>query len=159
MTDHISPLISVSQLYDLLKNAPEKLRLFDVTVNLPSPRFDGDYRLSDDAKGWQSKHIPQARYCNILDEKIADHSAPYSFAPTDNQTLIKGLEEIGVDSNASIVLYDRGSGFWAARLWWVLKSIGVEAKVLDGGFSAWVQAGYPIESGNIENFSKGHIIY
>jgi thiosulfate/3-mercaptopyruvate sulfurtransferase len=36
-----------------------------------------------------------------------------------------------------IVAYDAANGAIAARLWWLLDSIGVDAAVLDGGLAAW----------------------
>ena len=38
---------------------------------------------------------------------------------------------------------------WATRLWWMLRSIGVDAAVLDGGLAAWIEAGQPTEAGEV----------
>src|SRR5260370_14786669 len=42
---------------------------------------------------------------------------------------------------------------WAARFWWMLRSLGLDgAAVLDGGFDRWQAEGRPIEAGD----PKGH---
>ena len=45
----ISPLIGCSELAARLDDP--SLTLFDITVELPSPRFDGDYRVESGQKG------------------------------------------------------------------------------------------------------------
>jgi thiosulfate/3-mercaptopyruvate sulfurtransferase len=46
-----------------------------------------------------------------------------------------------------VVTYDSEGGIWAARLWWMLRWIGVPAAVLDGGWQAWLSHGGAVESG------------
>jgi thiosulfate/3-mercaptopyruvate sulfurtransferase len=45
------------------------------------------------------------------------------------------------------VLYSIGTMMWATRFWWMLRSLGVDARVLDGGFDKWKDEGRPVESG------------
>ncbi|SFU16994.1 rhodanese-like domain-containing protein [Mesorhizobium sp. YR577] len=43
-----------------------------------------------------------------------------------------------------MVIYDRASGVWASRLWWVMRSYGLDqAAVLDDGFAARTTEGRP----------------
>jgi rhodanese-related sulfurtransferase len=52
---------------------------------------------------------------------------------------------LGIDATKEVVAYDQGSGMYAARLWWMLRSLGHEAAaVLDGGFAAWTREGRPV---------------
>ena len=52
---------------------------------------------------------------------------------------------MGINSDSSIVLYDDSRFAFAARLWWLLRYYGhQQVSVLDGGYSAWVKAGYPV---------------
>ena len=57
-------------------------------------------------------------------------------------------ERIGalrVSNSSRVVVYDRRENMWAARLWWMLRDFGFDdAAILDGGWSAWKQAGYPV---------------
>lgn len=44
---------------------------------------------------------------------------------------------LGIADTDHVVVYDDMSGAIAARLWWMLDSLGVRASVLDGGIDAW----------------------
>jgi thiosulfate/3-mercaptopyruvate sulfurtransferase len=53
----------------------------------------------------------------------------------------------GVDHNKTVVLYEGISGMRAARGFWFLEYMGHEdVHLLDGGFKAWVAAGYPVST-------------
>ena len=55
------------------------------------------------------------------------------------------LETAGIGTEHDVVVYDDVGGWVAARLWWMLDDLGHErVAVLDGGFPAWVAAGYPV---------------
>jgi thiosulfate/3-mercaptopyruvate sulfurtransferase len=54
---------------------------------------------------------------------------------------------LGIDASKQVVVYDQGSGAFAARLWWMLHWLGHEAAaVLDGGFAQWTGEGRPLEA-------------
>jgi thiosulfate/3-mercaptopyruvate sulfurtransferase len=54
---------------------------------------------------------------------------------------------LGVTDDARVVVYDDAGGTTAARLWWMLDSLGhAEVHVLDGGLPAWVAAGGPVST-------------
>jgi len=55
------------------------------------------------------------------------------------------LAKFGIDRDSHVVVYDdKNGGNAAARLWWMLKAIGHEkVQVIDGGFQAAVDAGFP----------------
>src|SRR5205085_1979012 len=49
-----------------------------------------------------------------------------------------------------VIVYDAATSMSAARAWWVLRYYGhTSVSVLDGGFAAWVAAGYPVEAGPV----------
>ena len=51
----------------------------------------------------------------------------------------------GVDASTPVVVYDEQSGVRAARAFWFLEYFGhPRVQVLDGGFTAWVNAGMPV---------------
>jgi thiosulfate/3-mercaptopyruvate sulfurtransferase len=57
----------------------------------------------------------------------------------------------GIDDQVQVVVYDDDGGGYAARLWWMLRYLGhANVALLDGGFSAWKNAGLPIRAG-VEN--------
>jgi thiosulfate/3-mercaptopyruvate sulfurtransferase len=52
---------------------------------------------------------------------------------------------LGIADDSQVVVYDRRENMWAARLWWMLRTFGFDrAAVLDGGWTAWQQQGYPV---------------
>jgi thiosulfate/3-mercaptopyruvate sulfurtransferase len=51
----------------------------------------------------------------------------------------------GVSNDVPLVLYDETSGIRAARAFWFLEFFGhPDARVLDGGYRAWVGQGHPV---------------
>lgn len=139
-----SPLVSTQWLADHLHSP--NLAILDATVVLPSPRFDGDYRAESGYQGWLGEHIPGSRHADLTQD-LHDTQAGYSFAMPDLEPLATQLQRLGIDDDSQIVVYDRNDGFWAARLWWMLRSVGIAASVLDGGLSAWRAAAQPTHSG------------
>lgn len=124
-----------------------RLRLLDASVVLPAPRFDGDYRPASGAEGWRQAHIPGARHADLL-HALSDAQAGFGFALPPWPALRAALQRLGIGDGCQAVLYDRSDGFWAARLWWMLRSAGIDAQVLDGGWRAWQAAGLPEASGD-----------
>ena len=122
------------------------VRLLDATVELPAPRFDGDYRVASGRTGWLAGHIQGALHADLLDD-LAEPNAAFSFALPSAERLASGLARLGVSASSRVVIYDRVDGFWAARLWWVLRSVGIAARVLDGGLKAWLGAGHRAQQG------------
>jgi len=55
------------------------------------------------------------------------------------------LQKLGITKQSHVIIYDdKNGGNAAARLWWMLKSIGHEkVQVIDGGFQAAVKANFP----------------
>ncbi|KAA8559555.1 3-mercaptopyruvate sulfurtransferase [Pseudomonas extremaustralis] len=122
------------------------LVVLDATVLLPAPEFDGDYRVASGHEGWAQTHIPGSRHADLITE-LADPHARFSFALPAPEVLVQTLANLGAGVGKTLVIYDRADGFWAARLWWMLRSLGIDAAVLDGGLNAWRAAGLPEHSG------------
>jgi thiosulfate/3-mercaptopyruvate sulfurtransferase len=114
-------------------------------------RFD----LADPAKGardYLDGHIPGAVYAS-LDHDLSDLSRkaeglgrhPLPLEPAFNALLSRW----GWRAGMQVVSYDAAGGaLAAARLWWLLRLVGVQqVAVLDGGYAAWLAAGLPIEAG------------
>ena len=140
-----SPLVSPDQLQESLGD--EDLVILDATVVLAAPRFDGDYVAHSGEPRWRASHIPGARFADLLGN-LSDHAAPFHFAVPAPGALATALRDLGVADGRRVVVYDGESGLWAARLWWMLRGIGVTATVLDGGFGRWREEGRPVQSGD-----------
>lgn len=95
---------------------------------------------------YRQNHIPGARYADLdkdLAGRVTETSgrhplpSPGAFADT--------LSGWGIGNDSQVVVYDHAGGAIAARLWWMLNWLGHErVAVLDGGYRAWREAGYPV---------------
>jgi thiosulfate/3-mercaptopyruvate sulfurtransferase len=100
------------------------------------------------ATAYAGGHVPTALYSHL----DRDLSGPVT--PTTGRHPLPSPERMaatfgpwGIDSHVQVVAYDQGNGAYAARLWWMLRSLGHQnVAVLNGGFAAWQQAGLPIET-------------
>ena len=60
----------------------------------------------------------------------------------ERAALIDTLRGWGINDDTQVVAYDAHGGMYAARLWWLLRWLGLPAvAVLDGGLAAWEAAG------------------
>lgn len=87
-------------------------------------------------------HIPGAVFLD-LDTDLSAPSGPGRHPlpkPSDFGALLGGH---GIGNEHHVVVYDQGPGSIAARLWWMLRSVGHdEVSVLDGGYGRWTAKGY-----------------
>ncbi|MBR8744319.1 sulfurtransferase, partial [Nocardiopsis sp. MG754419] len=58
----------------------------------------------------------------------------------------RSLGELGIGDTATVVVYDDAGGSVAARLVWMLRTLGTPAAILDGGLQAWSG---PLEEGEV----------
>lgn len=112
--------------------------LVDVRHDLARPDAWGEseYRLG---------HLPGARFAHIDRDLSAQRSGTNGRHPLPGREACANLfGRLGIDATKQVVAYDQGSGMYAARLWWMLRSLGHDAAaVLDGGFAAWTREGRP----------------
>ncbi|MFV3372222.1 sulfurtransferase [Pseudomonas sp. NY15435] len=146
------PLVTVDWLAASLDDP--RLCLLDASVELAAPESDGDYRVESGHAGWLAGHIRDARHADLLND-LADPQASFSFALPDPQRAKDALRKLGIHDDSLIVIYDRSDGFWAARLWWMLRSLGIDAAVLDGGLRAWIAAGFSLQQGESVEVESG----
>jgi thiosulfate/3-mercaptopyruvate sulfurtransferase len=113
--------------------------------------LDCRFSLNNSSSGeeaYRLSHIPGALYCHLeknLSSSISEHGGRHPLP--ELLSFQRYLEDAGVTNNSTIVAYDNGEGAFAARLWWLMKYVGhKEVYVLDGGFKAWEEAGYPTSS-------------
>lgn len=111
--------------------------VLDATVWLMPPRHDGDFYAISGRQTWLEGRIPTSRHADLI-EDFADAGAPTHFALPAPSALAERVADIGINATDTVVVYDRDGGIWAARLWWMLRAIGVDARVLDGGWRTWV---------------------
>ena len=146
----MSQLISVAELAERLDEPG--LRLFDVRFYLDRPEQG---RLD-----FNAGHIPGARYLHLNDD-LSDPIIPGTSGrhPLPNTAHFQAcLRRNGVDSDSMVVVYDEGPGFFAARLWWLLRWVRHDQiRVLNGGLAAWKAANLPLSSETPRPLPEGNI--
>ncbi|WP_433300586.1 sulfurtransferase [Actinoplanes sp. CA-030573] len=87
---------------------------------------------------YQAGHLPGAIFVD-MDTVLATHAGPGEGrhplpAP---EAFAARMGELGVGDDDTVIAYDDAGGVMAARLVWMLRAIGREAALLDGGLNAY----------------------
>ena len=125
---------------DLAAMQPPGIVLFDCRFDLTRPQWG--------AGAYAELHLPGAHYLHLERDLSAPVTAQSGRHPLpDRAEFARRLGSWGVDADTQVVAYDQGNGMYAARLWWMLRWLGHrKAAVLDGGLSAWREAGFELTS-------------
>jgi len=97
---------------------------------------------------YRAGHIPGARFLGLesvltqhgLDPTLGRHPLPSA------DWLAAGLGEAGLETDRPIIVYDVPGTSAASRAWWVLRWAGLDVRVLDGGWPAWLASGGEVET-------------
>lgn len=99
---------------------------------------------ADQTTGYLAGHIPGAIHSDTDPWESGATDPLYSLLP--DATLIAHAGELGITPDTTVVVYSNDLVF-AARLWWLLKYLGVtDVRMLNGGYAAWTGAGYAGET-------------
>jgi len=97
-------------------------------------------------KAYEQDHIPGAVYIDLeqdLSAPISEHGGRHPLPDMNRFAQIMG--SAGISSESKVIVYDDQGGAMASRLWWMLQYAGhTQVFVLDGGYSKWKAAGYPV---------------
>jgi thiosulfate/3-mercaptopyruvate sulfurtransferase len=137
-------IVNAEWLYTLLKI--EEVNLIDCRFVLGQPQAG--------FIAYQETHIPGAIYMDLekdLSGPVRPDGVGGRHPLPDIQQWVATLHSLGIQPGRKVVAYDDQGGAMAARLWWLMRYIGYEqVYLLDGGFTAWQQAGYPVVAGDVE---------
>ena len=91
-------------------------------------------------------HIPGAVFVHLDRDLSAPNTGRTGRHPLPTPEAAAALfGRLGIATGRQAVIYDQGSGAFAARLWWMLRWLGFETgAVLDGGFAKWTSEGRPV---------------
>ncbi|HEY2476494.1 MAG TPA: sulfurtransferase [Candidatus Cybelea sp.] len=142
-------IVSPTELHEWL-GAPE-LVVIDCRHSL------GDFALGQ--RLYNESHIPGAFFARVEEDLAGEKTGSNGRHPLpDPNHFARFLSELGVDDRTQIVAYDAGADMFAARLWFLCRWIGHDATaMLDGGFTAWTQRGYPVSAAPSKAARKGHV--
>ncbi len=119
---------------------PSELIIVDCRYTLGQPNVGRE--------AYAAGHIPGAVYLDLeqdLSGPKSGHGGRHPLPDLGAFTLMLG--KIGIDDTAKVVVYDDQGGAMASRFWWMLHFLGhINVFILDGGFSQWKTAGYPIDN-------------
>lgn len=119
-------------------SAPD-LRILDATWFLPGESRDAHAE-------FVAGHIQGAVFFDI--NAIADQTSPLPTMLPPPAQFAAQLGALGVATGNRIVVYDNAPHHTATRAWWMLRSFGIEAAILDGGLAKWKAEGRPLLSGH-----------
>lgn len=144
----MQPLISTDALAQKLArpNARDRLRLFDATVHL-RPAQPGPYVVESGRADYEAAHIPTAAFIDLASD-LSDTASPLRFTLPSADALAAALSAHGLSNEHDCVIYSSTSPMWATRLWWMLRSMGFDAAVLDGGLAKWKAEGRALARGS-----------
>lgn len=112
---------------------------------------DCRFSLADTAAGetaFRQAHLPGAVYAHLDRDLSGEHTSGAGRHPwPDATSFCAQLGAWGIDPHSQVVAYDDGSGAIAARLWFLLRTLGHDnVAVLDGGWTRWSALGLPVET-------------
>jgi thiosulfate/3-mercaptopyruvate sulfurtransferase len=116
------------------------LRIVDASLFLPgTPR--------DPLTEFEAAHIPGTTFLDLPTLADADDPRP-GMLPSDD-VMTERCQQLGIDADSRIIVYDNSPTHSAARGWWMMRLYGVgkSAAILDGGLVKWVAEGRPTQSG------------
>lgn len=140
-----SPKVKAKWLYHHLED--ENLIIFNATI----PKVTDKENLSLK----ESYKIKGAVFFDIKNT-FSDKEAAFPNTILSPEKFQDKAQEIGVNNNSCIIVYDEIGIYSSARVWWMFQLMGfTNIAVLDGGFPAWKSKDYPVEQKHLINLNKG----
>ena len=124
----LPPILEIEELHALLREGAP-LRLLDVRWALDGSKGHHTYLTG---------HLPGAVHID-LDTELAGPASPQAgrHPLPDPEDFAASLRLAGIDDDTRVVAYDDTDGAPAGRLVWMLRALGQDAAVLNGGLAAW----------------------
>jgi len=121
-----------------------RVRVLDVRGRHPSSPLSHAKQAEYDAG-----HIPGAAFVDWERDFIdADDPVPVQVADAD--AFARRAGELGVSDHDLVVTYDDYYGIFAARVAWAFRYYGAQSRVLDGGWTTWLEEGRPVSDERLQ---------
>ncbi len=130
----IAPIISAADLAELLRD--EVAAFAGRPLVVVDSRWYLDGRSGEAA--YRTGHLPGSVWID-LDRWLSTHGEPSEgrHPLPSPETFAEGMGRHGIGADTVVVVYDDQGGLVAGRLVWMLRRLGHDAAVLDGGLGAW----------------------
>ncbi len=133
-------LVSTSWLADRL-DAPD-LVIVDASWYLPDMQRDARAE-------YLERHIPGAVFLDI--DEVSDRGTHLPHMLPSPEQFASQMRKLGIGDGQKIVVYDGAGLFSAARVWWMLRTMGArDVSILDGGLPKWIAEDRPLDSGEVK---------
>ncbi|MGB5937646.1 MAG: sulfurtransferase [Ornithinimicrobium sp.] len=142
----VDPLIEPAELARQLAGDRPPI-LLDVRWQLGQPR-------AQNYADYLAGHLPDAAFLDLdsaLSGPVSADGVGGRHPMPSTQTASDGFRAAGVRHDYPVAIYDGSTSLAAARAWWLLQYFGHEdARVLNGGYAAWIAADLPVASGSVQ---------
>ena len=140
-----SPIVSAAWLFENRNNPA--LIILDGSLKNP---VKGDLIINH-------KIIPKAMPFDW--DKFSDLNSNLPHMMPSAAKFTQSAQELGINSNSLLVVYDRVGIYSSARVWWMFLAMGFKnCYVLDGGLPEWLKMGYNYSSEYKDLSKKGDFI-
>ena len=130
------PLISPQQLQQRLLEE-DNIILLDASI---------EFQIPSESEKIKGQMIPGAIRFDYDKDFCNKHTLLPHMFPTEKHFNTRA-QEIGINQDSTIVVYDNAGTFASPRAWWMFMAMGHNnVYILDGGLPAWIEAGYATET-------------
>ena len=123
-----------------LENNIDKVKIIDCSWHMPQAQRNG-------FEEYTEEYIPNAIFFDLDKNSKLDTDLPHML--TDTRSWIKIMNNMGIENNDRIVVYDNSDVISSCRCWYNLIYYGHDPKlvhVLDGGLKKWKKENRPINN-------------
>ncbi|MBE4573182.1 sulfurtransferase [Vibrio navarrensis] len=131
----MTPLITAQELHNIKHQ--DNVIILDASIDFTIPNAEQKilHKVIAGARRFDYDH----EFCD------ASNSLPHMMP--DESTFNQKAQQLGLNQDSHIVVYDNAGTYASPRAWWMLKAMGHHnVQILNGGLRAWVEAGYPTQS-------------
>lgn len=140
------PIVSVEWLFNHLND--DKMLIFDASMD----------KVTSDDNALEELQIHKTQFFDIK-HVFSDTSAPFPNTVPSAEQFTKEAQNLGVNSDSVIVVYDDKGIYSSARVWYLFKAFGFKnIAVLNGGLPKWKEANYPLDIKQANERPKGNFV-
>jgi len=134
-----STLISPAELQESLEQSTDII-LLDCTID----------KVGQSIKDAKFEVLPNSQFFDI-EGKLSDANSKLPHTLVATAIFEQEMQNLGINHNSTVVLYDRWGIYSSPRAWWMFKVMGFEQVfILNGGVPAWKKNKFPL----VDHYTK-----